>query len=168
MDLSKYKNKYNILLVITDSYYNDNYIKIKELYDKNIKLFHKYKVKLLTKRNKNFKFIIKLYNFKNKKIKDYKSPNNYILKDIQKLEYPNNSNLSLYSDYNKSTSNKTLGFKNKEKAIYTINAIKNKSIKYQISVINTMLGRAKNHLYKTKKMDEAIKVFNKWIKNYKK
>lgn len=168
MDLSKYKNKYNILLVITDSYYNDNYIKIKALYDKNIKLFHKYKVKLLTKRNKNFNFIIKLYNFKNKKIKDYKSPNNYILKDIQKLEYPNNSNLSLYSDYNKSTSNKTLGFKNKDKAIYTINTIKNKSIKYQISVINTMLGRAKNHPHKTKEMDEAIKVFNKWIKNYKK
>ena len=83
MDLSKYNNKYNILLVITDSYYNDNYIKIKELYDKNIKLFHKYKIKLLTKRNKNFKFIIKLYNFKNKKIKDYKSPNNYILYPIQ-------------------------------------------------------------------------------------
>jgi hypothetical protein len=91
-----------------------------------------------------------------------------MIKDIQKLEYPNNSNLSLYSDYNKSTSNKTLGFKNKEKAIYTINAIKNKSIKYQISVINTMLGRAKNHPHKTKEMDEAIKVFNKWIKNYKK
>jgi hypothetical protein len=168
MDLSKYKNKYNILFVITDSYYNDNYIKIKELYDKNIKLFHKYKVKLLTKRNKNFNFFIKLYNFKNKKIKDYKSPNNYILKYIQKLEYPNNSNLSLYSDYNKFTSNKTLGFKNKEKAIYTINSIKNKSIKYQISVINTMLGRAKNHPHKTKEMDEAIKVFNKWIRNYKK
>jgi hypothetical protein len=31
-----------------------------------------------------------------------------------------------------------------------------------------MLGRAKNHPHKTKEMDEAIKVFNKWIKNYKK
>ena len=88
------------------------------------------------------------------------------MSNFYKLEYPNNSNLSLYSDYNKSTSNKTLGFKNKEKAIYTINAIKNKSIKYQISVINTMLGRAKNHPHKTKEMDEAIKVYNEFYYEY--
>ena len=35
-------------------------------------------------------------------------------------------NLSLYSDYNKETTIPNLGFKNKEKALYTIKAIKNK------------------------------------------
>ena len=30
-----------------------------------------------------------------------------------------------------------------------------------------MLGRAKNHPNKTRNMNEAIKVFNKWMKDYK-
>ena len=38
-------------------------------------------------------------------------------------------NLSLFSDYNKETTVKNLGFKNKEKAIYTINTIKSKTNK---------------------------------------
>ena len=76
-------------------------------------------------------------------------------------------NLSLFSDYKPSTTMPGLGFKDKEKAIFTIKAIKNRPIKYQINVISTMLGRAKNHPNKTKNMNEAIKVFNKWIKEYK-
>ena len=54
-------------------------------------------------------------------------------------------NLSLYSDYNPKTTTHGLGFKNKLKALYTIKTIKNRSIKYQVNVIATMLGRAKNH-----------------------
>ena len=77
-------------------------------------------------------------------------------------------NLSLYSDYDKSTTTKNLGFKNKEKALYTVNKIKNRDLKYQINVVATMLGRAKKHPNKTKEMNAAIKVFNKWMKNYKK
>ena len=61
-----------------------------------------------------------------------------------------------------------MGFKNKDKAIYTINKIKNRTIKYQVNVIATMLGRAKNHPHKTKDMNKAIKEFEKWMKNYKK
>ena len=57
--------------------------------------------------------------------------------------------------------------KNKEKALFTINTIKNRSSKYQVNVVSTMLGRAKNHPNKTKDMDRAIKVFNDWMKNYK-
>ena len=60
-----------------------------------------------------------------------------------------------------------MGFKNKEKALFTINTIKNRSSKYQVNVVSTMLGRAKNHPNKTKDMDRAIKVFNDWMKNYK-
>ena len=57
--------------------------------------------------------------------------------------------------------------KNKEKALYTVNTIKNRPVKYQVNVIATMLGRAKKHPYKTKEMNDAIKVFSKWMSNYK-
>ena len=76
-------------------------------------------------------------------------------------------NLSLYSDYNPKTTTHGLGFKNKEKALYTVDTIKNRPIKYQVNVIATMLGRAKKHPYKTKEMNDAIKVFSKWMSNYK-
>ena len=36
--------------------------------------------------------------------------------------------------------------------------------KYQISLINTMIGRANNHQYKTKEMNEAVKIFKKRLK----
>ena len=52
-------------------------------------------------------------------------------------------NLSLFSDYNPKTTTQGLGFKNKEKALYTIDTIKNRSIKYQVNVIATMLGEGK-------------------------
>ena len=76
-------------------------------------------------------------------------------------------NLSLFSDYNPKTTTKGLGFKNKEKALYTINTIKNRSTKYQVNVIATMLGRAKNHPNKTGDMNDAIKLFSEWMNQYK-
>ena len=76
-------------------------------------------------------------------------------------------NLSLYSDYNPKTTTQGLGFKNKEKALYTIKTIKNRSSKYQVNVIATMLGRAKNHPNKTEDMEDAIKIFSDWMKKYK-
>ena len=60
-----------------------------------------------------------------------------------------------------------MGFKNKEKALYTIKTIKNRPIKYQVNVIATMLGRAKNHPNKTVYMEDAIKIFSCWMKKYK-
>ena len=77
-------------------------------------------------------------------------------------------NLSLFSDYNPKTTTHGLGFKDKDKALYTIRKIRNRNKKYQINVIATMLGRAKKHPYKTEQMKEAIKVFSVWMKNYKK
>ena len=76
-------------------------------------------------------------------------------------------NLSLYSDYNPKTTTQGLGFKNREKALYTIKTIKNRPIKYQVNVIATMLGRAKNHPNKTVYMEDAIKIFSSWMKKYK-
>ena len=61
-----------------------------------------------------------------------------------------------------------LSTKNKEKAIYTIDAIKARDKKYQVNVVSTMLGRAKKHPNKTADMDEAILVFEKWMSDYKK
>ena len=53
-------------------------------------------------------------------------------------------------------------------SLYTVDTIKNRPIKYQVNVIATMLGRAKKHPHKTKEMKDAIKVFNKWMSDYKK
>lgn len=51
--------------------------------------------------------------------------------------------------------------------MYTVNTIKNRPIRYQVNVIATMLGRAKKHPHKTQEMNDAIKVFSKWMSNYK-
>ena len=63
---------------------------------------------------------------------------------------------------------KGLGFKNRDKAIYTIDAIKDRDTRYQVNVVSTMLGRAKKHPSKTPDMDDAILVFEKWMLDYKK
>ena len=54
MKLSKYKWKNIILLIETPSYTNSQYKNIKNKYEEKIKLFHKYFVKLLTDRSKEF------------------------------------------------------------------------------------------------------------------
>ena len=77
-------------------------------------------------------------------------------------------NLSLYSDYKPETTLKGLGFKNRDKAIYTIDAIKDRDTRYQVNVVSTMLGRAKKHPNKTPDMDDAILVFEKWMLDYQK
>ena len=77
-------------------------------------------------------------------------------------------NLYLYSDYKPETTLKGLGFKDKEKAIYTLDAIRERDTKYQVNVVSTMLGRAKKHPNKTSDMDDAIMVFEKWLLDYKK
>ena len=77
-------------------------------------------------------------------------------------------NLSLFSDYEPKTTMHGLGFKDKDKAIYTIKTIKKRDLKYQVNVVSTMMGRAKKHPNKTKGMNEAIKVFQSWMKDYKK
>ena len=72
----------------------------------------------------------------------------------------------LYNDLHPSKSLKNTGFKNKEVAMRTIDLIKKRSIRYQFDVINTMYNRAKYHPNKTNDMEQAIKIFSKWLKNY--
>ncbi len=171
MDLKKYKWKSRILLVITPNFKDKSYQKVKKIYQSKIKQFHKRYVKLICKTNKNKTFSINLIGFDGKLKKVMNDLNyNLVFQIIDRMPLGKKIkpiNLSLYSDYNPKTTTRGLGFKNKEKALFTINAIKNRSAKYQVNVVSTMLGRAKNHPNKTKDMGGAIKVFNNWMKKYK-
>jgi hypothetical protein len=72
----------------------------------------------------------------------------------------------LYTDLNPKTTIHGTGFKDVETAIQTINLIKNRSLRYQFDVINTMYQRAKYHPHLTPEMKQAMKIFAKWIKEY--
>lgn len=72
----------------------------------------------------------------------------------------------LYNDLHPETSLKKTGFKNKKIAMETLKLVKNRSLKYQFDVINTMYNRAKYHPNKTTQMKEAMDVFHSWLKKY--
>ena len=171
MNLEKYKWKSRILFVNTPNFKEKLYQKVKKLYQSNIKEFHKRYVKLICKINIKEKSSISLIGFDGKSKKKMNNLNHKtIFKVIDKMPLSKKSkpiNLSLYSDYNPKTTTQGLGFKNKKKALYTIKTIKNRPIKYQVNVIATMLGRAKNHPNKTVDMEDAIKIFSSWMKKYK-
>ncbi len=171
MNLEKYKWKSRILLVSGSSYKDKIYLEAKKKYQAKIKDFHKRHVKLICKINKKEKSSINLIGFdgKSKKVMD-KLNYKIVFKIIDKMPLGKKIrpiNLSLYSDYNPKTTTQGLGFKNREKALYTVKTIKNRPIKYQVNVIATMLGRAKNHPNKTREMEDAIKIFGDWMKKYK-
>ena len=174
--MKKYRWKCRVLLIKTPNYKNLKYKKAKKLYQTNIKQFHKRVVKLISKKTSN-NFSIELFGFDGTKKQTFQNfDSRKIFKIIDKMPISkvlkNKKikllNLSLFSDYNPKTTTYGLGFKNKEKALYTIKAIKKRNLKYQVNVIATMLGRAKKHPYKNKNMRDAIKVFSSWMENYKK
>jgi len=76
-------------------------------------------------------------------------------------------NKSLYEDKHPRTSTKGTGFKNKQKALDTLEIIKHRNMTYQKQVVTTMYNRVKYHPYQTKSMREAMKVFNKWLQRNK-
>ncbi len=167
--IKKYKNRFRLLLIYTDNYKNKKYIDSKKLYKKHMVKFHKRYVKFITYKSKKNNFKIELIGFDGKVKKKYKSMDvKNIFTDIDKmpLGHIRNENLSLYEDYKPKTTIKNMGFKNKEKALYTIKKIKNKSLKYQKSVINTMYNRAKYHPNRTKEMENAMKIFKRWLNKY--
>ena len=176
MTFKKYLLKCRLLVLNTPNYIHSEYKRSKDLYQKDIKGFHKRYIKLITKLDKSKKFKVILTDFdgrkKNELDKVYtkkifeivdKMPMNKFIKDKNFKPL----NLSLFSDYKPETTLKGLGFKDKAKALFTVSAIKKRPIKYQVNVIATMLGRAKNHPNKTKDMNDAIIVFKKWMENYK-
>ena len=176
MNFKKYLKKCRLLVLNTPNYSHSEYKRSKDLYQKDIKGFHKRYIKLITKLDKSKKFKVILIDFDGKKKNELdklytkkifeivdKMPMNKFIKDRNFKPL----NLSLFSDYKPETTLKGLGFKDKAKALFTVTAIKKRPIKYQVNVIATMLGRAKNHPNKTKDMNDAIVVFNKWMENYK-
>ena len=177
MNLTKYKWKCRILLLNTTCYRDVDYKRSKELYQEYIKEFHKRHVKLMSNRKKGLRFSIKLIGYDGTLKNEFDT---LVPKDIFELidSMPMSNelksgkiqplNLSLYSDYKPETTLKGLGFKDKEKAIYTLNAIKGRDTKYQVNVVSTMLGRAKKHPNRTTDMEDAIMVFEKWLLDYKK
>jgi hypothetical protein len=76
-------------------------------------------------------------------------------------------NTSLYEDKHPKTSTKGTGFKDKQKALDTLEIIKDRDIVYQKQVVITMYNRAKYHPYQTKAMRDAMKVFKKWLQKNK-
>jgi len=157
---------YRYLYIYTQNYKNNEYKKTKKIYNDNLYEFHKRFIKTKTFIN-NDDFFIELIGFDGKVKHTYKKMDmKKIFRDIERMpmgKLRNTKNLSLYADYNPKTTIKKLGFKDKEKALYTINKIKNKNITYQKQVLNTMINRAKYHPYKTKDMDKAIKVFQVYL-----
>jgi len=73
-------------------------------------------------------------------------------------------NKSLYEDKHPESSTKGTGFKDKQKAIDTLEIIKVRDLTYQKQVVNTMYNRAKHHPHQTADMKEAMKVFSAWLK----
>lgn len=73
-------------------------------------------------------------------------------------------NKSLYEDKHPNKSLKGTGYANKEKALTTLDLIKDYDIIYQKQVVLTMYNRAKYHKYQTKNMLEAMKIYKKWLK----
>ena len=74
----------------------------------------------------------------------------------------------LYNDLHPEKSLKNTGFKDFETAVRTIKLVSKRSLRYQFDLINTMYNRAKYHPHKTKQMEEAMKIFQKWLKKYPK
>ena len=172
MNIKNYRWKLRFIRVNIPNYKDKRYKKTKKIYESNIKEFHKRYVKMITKLTNNFKIELIGFDGKVKHIYDKLNPEQ-VFADIEEMPMGNvrnkeKTNLSLFADYDKKNTIEGLGFKDKEKAEYTINRIKNKPIKYQINVVNTMLGRAKSHPYQTKGMKDAIKVYEEWINDYKK
>ena len=144
MNLEKYKQKSRVLLINTPSYKEKKYLNSKKIYQKYIKKFHKNYIKFITKINKKG-FFVEFIEFDGSVKKKFKNVNIrdllILLKKLKKPKTSNLINLSLYSDYNPKTTTPGLGFKNKDKAIYTINKIKNRPMRYQVNVINSIKQR---------------------------
>lgn len=159
---------YRVLVIKTPNYKHTGYTKAKVGYQKRLKEFHDRLVKKKVVIGSPFK--ITLIGFDGKAKKSWKEFDaKAILNAIDAMPMgavrKSKGNLSLYAP-KKST--KGLGYKDKETAIKTLKTIKKRDKKYQMAVVNTMIGRAKHHPNQTKDMREAIKVYQKWKKSQSK
>lgn len=70
----------------------------------------------------------------------------------------------LYTDDNPSTTLHGTGFKDAAAAHHTLELVSRRSLTYQFQTINTMCHRAKGHPHHTDDMNEAIGIFETWLK----
>jgi hypothetical protein len=63
--------------------------------------------------------------------------------------------------------NVKLGYSDAEKALQTIKNVKKFDLSVQRQLINSMLNRAKYNKNQTSGMRNAIKIYNKWMKENK-
>jgi len=73
------------------------------------------------------------------------------------------SNTLYKPNKNPKKSVKNTGFKDKDKALETIKIVKDLDKNHQMQIILTMYYRAQYHPHKTKNMEEAQKIFKKWL-----
>ena len=74
---------------------------------------------------------------------------------------------SLYENKHPNKSLKGTGYATKDKALFTLELIKNYDLIYQKQIVITMYNRAKYHPHQTKTMKEAMEVFNEWLEKHK-
>ena len=76
--------------------------------------------------------------------------------------------MDLYTDNNPKNTIHGTGFKDEKTALKTFKLIKNRSLYYQFTVINTLYNRAKYHPHQTDDMRIAMKIFKSWLIKYPK
>lgn len=170
--IKKYIGKYRLILIETPENNKD--------YTKARKDLERYKKELdslgtIVKKKKSDKFMIYLIGIDGNIKYKTKNYNNWdiFLRKIREMPMEINKEkiikkLSLYADYHPDESKKGFGYKDKKTAEETIRILKRYNKRYQFLVIITMYNRAKYHYNQTKDMREAMKVYEKWLNNYKK
>jgi hypothetical protein len=71
----------------------------------------------------------------------------------------------LYNDNPKGKSKVKAQYGTKERAQQTLKRLRHKPRAYQRQVATTMYYRAKHHKYRTKQMEEAMKVYTQYLKH---
>ena len=71
----------------------------------------------------------------------------------------------LYNDNPKGPSKVKAQYGTKERARQTLKRLQGKPKAYKRQVATTMFYRAKHHKYRTKNMEEAMNVYNKYLKH---
>ncbi len=172
------KNYRNLIL-----YYSKDQKKKKDLFLQNYKKYSKElkvrNVKIQKKVNKNRSqlFNISLYGY-DKKLKYRSNKINcipIILKKIDQMpmgkleeKVRKLKSIELYTNAHPKSTTKGTGYKDVKAAKKSLLLIKKKPKSYQFLVINTLYQRAKYHRHQTKDMRKAMKIFQNWIKKYKK
>jgi hypothetical protein len=145
----KYKNSFRLLVIQASSRSNDKYKLVREILNDNIEELNKRNVKILSDIDDDLTFKVQLigydgtlkktYNFNIGKSggnvkENYQKQIDKIIKYIDNMPMSKNDEkkdtkgLSLYTGSTSGKSIEGLGFKNKEKALYTIDKIKNEPI----------------------------------------